>query len=89
MFQDDHAKGDDEDSDADLCLDENVPYGDRSNGYPGISTVNGICLILTKIKNAHSFLCVVYMYYVFILVFFFLKLLVVILKHVFLIINHL
>lgn len=42
LFQDEHPKGDDEDSDADLCLDENVPYGDRSNGYPGISTVNGI-----------------------------------------------
>lgn len=39
MFQDDNNKGEDEDSDADLCLDETVPYGDRSNGHPGISTV--------------------------------------------------
>ncbi|XP_055948633.1 sodium/hydrogen exchanger 6-like isoform X2 [Argiope bruennichi] len=38
LSSDDNNKGDDEDSDADLCLDETVPYGDRSNGHPGIST---------------------------------------------------
>lgn len=37
--QEENVKGDDEDSDADLCLDENVAYGDRSNGHPGVATV--------------------------------------------------
>ncbi|GFY35321.1 hypothetical protein TNCV_796751 [Trichonephila clavipes] len=40
LSNEDNVKGDDEDSDADLCLDETVPYGERSNGHPGISTLS-------------------------------------------------
>ncbi|KAG8170459.1 hypothetical protein JTE90_006959, partial [Oedothorax gibbosus] len=40
LSSDENVKGEDEDSDADLCMDENIGYGDRSNGYPGISTVS-------------------------------------------------
>lgn len=51
--QEEHVKGDDEDSDADLCLDENVAYGDRSNGHPGVATVI-FCLSL-HITPIYSF----------------------------------
>ncbi|GIY90293.1 hypothetical protein CDAR_416804 [Caerostris darwini] len=39
LSNEDNVKGDDEDSDADLCLEDALPYGDRSNGHPGISTL--------------------------------------------------
>ncbi|XP_035221159.1 sodium/hydrogen exchanger 7-like isoform X3 [Stegodyphus dumicola] len=48
LSNEENIKGDDEDSDADLCLDENVPYGDRSNGHPGVSTLSIATMQLNK-----------------------------------------
>ncbi|KAG8187191.1 hypothetical protein JTE90_020062 [Oedothorax gibbosus] len=48
LSSDENVKGEDEDSDADLCMDENIGYGDRSNGYPGISTLSSASMQLNK-----------------------------------------
>ncbi|XP_054712479.1 sodium/hydrogen exchanger 6-like [Uloborus diversus] len=51
LSSDDAAKGDDEDSDADMCLEDNAPYGDRANG---LATLSITAMQLNKeLKVAH------------------------------------
>ncbi|XP_042902571.1 sodium/hydrogen exchanger 7 isoform X2 [Parasteatoda tepidariorum] len=54
LSNDETPKGEDEDSDADLCMEENLPYSDRSNGHPGISTLTiSVTHAAKDIKTGH------------------------------------